>query len=312
MVRGGVRDCTIGSFAVNYWIIYHPQKCLAINTPLHSYGTAMLDLKRRQGFLRSLIDFQSAHNGIQKKHMIMNYQQLVERAKKRGRMNKCLSKYNIPLLLSSGSRQNYTLGTGDEGTLALRSPQDVKCLILHLAGVGEVEVEVDSYADDSNGGTDIIDHNKRKKHKERKEGAISAAERILARARSRVLGKVTISGSGVVASVHNQSFARDNDHVKSSIDTLDDNEDDEEGEEEDNRGFSCVIDWLSAPLRRKRKSTEAMKDDDGEEKPAPTPPVNDVDHASSKAPAVHTLSSSQPERNSLDGEHDLEDGFIAM
>jgi hypothetical protein len=55
-----------------------------------------------------------------------------------------------------------------------------------------------------------------------------------------------------------------------------------------------------------------MKDDDGEEKPAPTPPVNDVDHASSKASAVHTISSSQPERNSLDGEHDLEDGFIAM
>ena len=272
----------------------------------------MLDLKRRQGFLRSLIDFQSTYNGIQKKHMIMNNQQLIERAKKRGRMNKCLSKYNIPLLLSSGPRQNYTLGTGDEGTLALRSPQDVKCLILHLAGVGEVEVEVDSYADDSNVGTDIT---------EREDGAISAAERILARAHSRVLGKVTIGGSSVVASVHSHSFARDSlllqhqqqkDHVKSSLDTLSDNEDDEDDEEEENRGFSSVIDWLSAPLRRKRQSTEAMKDDDGEEKPAPTPPVNDVDHASSKASAVHTLSSSQPERNSLDGEHDLEDGFIAM
>ena len=281
----------------------------------------MLDLKRRQGFLRSLIDFQSTYNGIQKKHMIMNNQQLIERAKKRGRMNKCLSKYNIPLLFSSGPRQNYTLGTGDEGTLALRSPQDVKCLILHLAGVGEVEVEVDSYADDRNSGTDIIEHNKRKKHEEREEGAISAAERILARAHSRVLGKVPIGGSGVVASVHSQSFARDSlllqhqqlkDHVKSSVDTLDDNEDDEEGDEEETRGFSSVIDWLSAPLRRERKSTEAMKDDDGEEKPAPTQPINDVDFSSSKASAVHTISSSQPERNSLDGEHDLEDGFIAM
>ena len=91
----------------------------------------------------------------------MNNQLLVERTEKRGRRtNKnSLSKYKIPLLLSSGSRHNYTLSTADEGTLAFRGPQDIKCLIRHLAGVGDDEVDVDLDSDNNNGGTgcNIVD-----------------------------------------------------------------------------------------------------------------------------------------------------------
>ncbi len=278
--------------------------------PLLSYGTAMLDMKRRQGFLRALIDFQSAYNGIQKKHMIMNNRQLLERAKKRGRMKKSLSKYKIPLLLSSGSRQNYTLGTADEGTLALRGPHDVNCLILHLVGMGEVEVIADFDAGDSDGGADISRRNKRKECEERGGGEISATERILARAHGRAMGKVMIDESGVVASVHSQSFAQDSklfQHQQNHVDNLYDNVDDEEDEdEEDNHGFSSVIDWLSAPLMRKRNATAGVKD---ENQPAHSLPVNDEDATLSRASAVN---SPPPENNSLERYHDLEDGFMAI
>jgi hypothetical protein len=278
--------------------------------PLLSYGTAMLDMKRRQGFLRALIDFQSAYNGIQKKHMVMNNRQIRERAKKRGRMSKSLSKHKIPLLFSSGSRQNYTLGTADEGALAFRGPHDVNCLILHMVGMGEVEVIVDFDAGDSDGATDITERSKRRKCDERGGKAISAAERILARAHGRAMGKVMIDKSGLVASVQSQSFTRDSklfQHQQKHVDSLyDDVDEEDDEEEEDNHGFSSVIDWLSAPLTRKRNATAGMKD---EKQLARSVPVNDENATSSRASAVN---SPLPENNSLEGDHDLEDGFMAI
>jgi hypothetical protein len=285
----------------------------------HSYGTAVLDPKRRQGFLRSLIDFQSAYNGIQKKHLIMNNHRLVERAKKkRGRMmNKKLSKYKIPLLISSGSRQNYTLGTADEGTLAFRGPQDIKCLILHLAGIGEVEVEVDFDSCDGDGGTDCITvddtrRNKRKEHNMwKEEGPISAAERVLARAHGRALGKVMIDDSGIVASVQRQSLVLDSTLQQQQNGTGKSKDDTEDDYEEDDRDFTSVVDWLSAPLLRNRKEEHAMKNDADEEKPCtPPPPSNDA--TSSRLSAVLPPPPTQEEGNSLDGEDDLEDGYIAI
>ena len=40
----------------------------------------------------------------------------------------------FPLLFSSGSRQNYTLGTSDEGVLTFRKMEDVNCLVSTLVG----------------------------------------------------------------------------------------------------------------------------------------------------------------------------------
>ena len=74
------------------------------------------------------------------------------------------------------------------------------------------------------------------------------------------MGKVMIDESGVMASVHSQSFAQDSKlfqpQQKYVDNNLCDNVDDEDNdEEEDNRGFSSVIDWLSEPLMRKRNAT---------------------------------------------------------
>ena len=59
----------------------------------------------------------------------------------------------FPLLLSSGSRQNYTLGTSDEGVLAFRKMEDVNCLVSTLVGrnsSGWFDIGVDD--DDINEG----------------------------------------------------------------------------------------------------------------------------------------------------------------
>ena len=113
------------------------------------------------------------------------------------------------------------------------------------------------------------------------------------------MGKVMIDESGVVATVHSQSFAQDSklfQHQQKHVDNnLCDNVDDEDNEEEeDNRGFSSVIDWLSEPLNRKRNATAGMKE---EKQLACSLPVNDKDATSSRVSAVN---SPPPENNSLE------------
>ena len=101
-----------------------------------------------------------------------------------------------------------------------------------------------------------------------------------------------------MTSVHSQSFAQDSNlsqHQQKHVDNLyDDVDDEEDEEEEDNRGFSSVIDWLSAPLNRKRNATAGMKE---EKQLACSLPVNDKDATSSRASAVN---SPPPENNSLE------------
>jgi len=97
---------------------------------------------------------------------------------------KCI-KY--PLLLSSGSRQNYTLGTSDEGVLAFRKMEDVNCLVSTLMG-GDSNGWFDMGIDDDMSG----DRNQKNK---KKQVIISAADRILTRASDRALGVVSTSSS---------------------------------------------------------------------------------------------------------------------
>ena len=166
----------------------------------------MLDAKRRQGFLRTLVDFQSSYNGIQKKHAVMNNNQRQLFNHHRGggggggggvagstRMDT-----KFPLLLSSGSRQDYTRGT-DEGPLALRAPQDVDFFLRHFAGGGGAGE--DNKGSDDNHSTDAINgvvvgarsgNGKGARHR---VAVASAAERALARARDRATGVVVVAAS---------------------------------------------------------------------------------------------------------------------
>ena len=101
------------------------------------------------------------------------------------KQRKCKSN-NFPLLLSSGSRQNYTLGTSDEGVLAFRKMEDVNCLVSTLLG-GDSTGWFDVGVDDVNDG----------RNQKKKRMAMSAVDRVLTRASDRALGVVsTISSQG--------------------------------------------------------------------------------------------------------------------
>ena len=116
-----------------------------------NYAAAVLDPKRRQGFVRTLKDFASALGGVQKRRALLGGRRGGREARGRG----------YPLLVSSGPRKNYTRGTDEGVEMSLRRHDDVRFMVRHLAG--------------GDGGA--LD-----------PGSTGAAGRVLARARDRRAG----------------------------------------------------------------------------------------------------------------------------
>jgi hypothetical protein len=174
----------------------------------------------------------------------------------------------FPLLLSSGSRQDYTRGT-DEGLLGLRTPHDVDFFSRNLVGgtIGSRRGGWDS-ADDDGIDDDDVDAvagtKTKRRHGGRRVVAIataSAAERVLARARDRALGVAFVasyprgrdnkrsrkigggSRSYVVGTTTNEGSGMA--HVDAGYDDVDD--DDEDGDIIPRAmGAFSLIDWLSS------------------------------------------------------------------
>lgn len=295
----------------------------------NSYGTAILDPKRRQGFLRTLLDFQSNYNGIQKKHMLLN-KKLHNNQK--GKVEK------FPLLLSSGSRQNYTLGTGDEGVLALRTMLDVKSLVCNLVGGGLL---------DKGGGDGVGEHDVHKdgedgkgsKRKHERNVVVSAAERVLARASDRVLGVVVTANTTRSLSMQgSKRKQRGWDNSTCVIGTKkqqsisdDDSDEEDEGNLCSNlKGTASFVDWLSEPLRKKTNETdndvEAVVQASKKESIS-VPDLsssnndggtgNNYTSSINKTATTATLAATLEEKDSEDSnkdddEDDIEDGFIAL
>ena len=104
----------------------------------------------------------------------------------------------FPLLISSGQRQNYTLGSGDEGVLAFRAMDDVNFMVGHLVGddgwMKKGRNDVDSLM--MCGDTDnTVGGKKGKRKKKHQMQVISAAERVLAKASDRAFGVVVTRSS---------------------------------------------------------------------------------------------------------------------
>eukprot|EP00579_Thalassiosira_antarctica_P000558 CAMPEP_0201873700 /NCGR_PEP_ID=MMETSP0902-20130614/6121_1 /ASSEMBLY_ACC=CAM_ASM_000551 /TAXON_ID=420261 /ORGANISM="Thalassiosira antarctica, Strain CCMP982" /LENGTH=503 /DNA_ID=CAMNT_0048400363 /DNA_START=15 /DNA_END=1526 /DNA_ORIENTATION=- len=280
------------------------------------YGTAILDPKRRQGFSRTLIDFQSNYNSIQKKHSLQN---------KRYPQNKCKSD-KFPLLLSSGPRQNFTQGT-DEGALALRSPDDVKCLVCHLGGddgwleKGGYDAQVDN---DGSGGDG--NHRKRK-NRHTTQVVVSAAEKVLARASDRALGVVIThqhssqskrkrtgwdGRSHVIGTKGTRNDAMERNH----IDSGDDEEEDGDGSACRKGAVSSLVHWLSKPLLKKTHEEELSKMRENESSVAPIETnKGGIQAGAEGSKLLDGTISSALEKKSEDfqvDEEDLEDGFIAL
>lgn len=243
----------------------------------------MLDPKRRQGFLRSLVDFRSAFAGIQRKHALLN---------KHSSSNGTRSRSGkFPLLLSSGPRQNYTAGTGDEGVVALRAPDDVRCLVGHLVGQ-----DVASFGGGDGGVGDGIYYDDECDGKERRKGSpsgaavvTSAAERVLARARERASGAVAVRTSGscekrwrrawdVRAHVADETKRRRGDGAAAGGGKAgrggDDGREDEDDEDDIGSpyagGGASLVDWLSRPIRgastEEPRKTDASMDGEADAK----------------------------------------------
>ncbi|KAL3817151.1 hypothetical protein ACHAXA_006151 [Cyclostephanos tholiformis] len=320
-----------------------------------TYGTAMLDMKRRQGFLRTLIDFQSAYNGIQKKHTILNgkRRQLFHHHCEGGSGGRNNRPENIkmdtkfPLLLSSGSRQDYTRGT-DEGLLGLRTPQDVAFFLRHLVGgaVGESRGGC-NFIEDAIDDCDVVGakSNKKRGH----FTVVTSAERVLARAHDRAMGVVFVAayphgqgnkrsrklggGGGSRTYVVGDTTERSgNEAVATKYDVDDEDED----EDEDGKiiphatGSFSLIDWLSAS--RDGKTTVDTEDEIAARSVSANPPsiplertIDDSDTAAGKASSPSTNNRIQIAMGigDIDGiridpnedhdvEDDLEDGYIAM
>ena len=249
-----------------------------------SYSTAMLDLKRRQGFLRTLVDFQSAFNSIQKKHMLLNKHIHSHQYSQ----TKCKSE-QFPLLLSSGSRQNFTKGT-DEGIMALRSPHDVAFIVNNLIGnsVG---------AGDNN--TSSLNDSKRKKTVR----SVSTAEKVLAKAREQKLGMITCSDRGTTSHIKPSNTMR-----ALVVDST--GHDRDGGSEDEDDPCDSLKDWLSKSIDKRQK----VQDD----KPDMKTKVDirlliasnkDGMNNSSK---VRDKKRKEPPDEAKDEGNDLEDGYIAL
>ena len=197
-----------------------------------NYSTAMLDSKRRHGFLRALVDFQSAFNGIQKKHMLLNKHIHSHQYNQ----TKCKSE-QFPLLLSSGSRQNFTKGTDAEGIMALRSPQDVAFIVNHLVGAGD-----NNFTSTCNAGGG----------KRSKTGRIvSTAEKVLIKAREHKLGMISCSDRGTTSHIKSSSTMR--------ASVVDSTVNDRDGSEDEDDPCDSLKDWLSKSVVKKKQKLEGDK-----------------------------------------------------
>ena len=245
----------------------------------------MLDAKRRQGFLRTLVDFHSSYNGIQKKHAVMNNNQRQLFNHHRGDggggggrdvAGRIRMDTKFPLLLSSGSRQDYTRGA-DEGTLALRAPQDVDFFLRHFAGggAGEDNEGGDNHSTDPIDGAVVGARSGNGRGARHRVAVASAAERALARARDRAIGVVVVAapphrrgskrlrppggGWGTRSYVVGVAGGRSgsDDVAAAERDEVDGDQDDDEDEDGDllprMTGAISLIDWLSSSRDRTAK-----------------------------------------------------------
>jgi len=298
------------------------------------YGTAIVDPKRRQGFLRTVIDFKSSYNGIQKKHMLLN-KQICHQKRKSDK---------FPLLLSSGPRKNYTQGT-DEGALVLRSPNDVKSFVCHFVGNhGWFDKE-----GDDNGGNDqhrIVDRKGNNKKRQIQATAVSAAERVLARASERALSVVVVDNrqrssiqgkrkqrgwesrsyvAGMTIRTKRDATGRSRVHENDS-----EYDEEEDGDDTSNANISAssLVDWLSETLRQKERSEneihnvtktapqanekEAISDRDGTDNNDDVQAENPSSTNVTKTAALTAFEGKHDEEFHEDDEENVEDGFIAL
>ena len=297
----------------------------------------MLDPKRRQGFLRTLIDFQSSYNGIQKKHHLLN--QHIHIHHHQG-YQKCRSD-KFPLLVSSGSRQNYSQGT-DEGVLAFRAPNEVNHLLSHLVGGdGWLEKVCNVIENDARSDDDFASSGKNRKQK---WYLVSAAEKVLARARDRSLGVVTQrswmwSGNGGGQRKRKRGFhaGRDvrvsvlgmqgpNKEVNDSSVEDSDNDDSEE-ERSDNVASSMkvstsLVHWLSEPWYKSSQlgegsiNEEALRNDENKAKVTSAERVadviKDVNLEERKCEPDKSPAREEIQVGNEDDKDDVEDGYIAL
>ena len=257
------------------------------------YATAVLDPKRRQGFLRTLTDFQFSFGSIQKKHSLLNKSN--NDKYKRRRVD------DVPILFSSGHRQNFTQGT-NEGPLAFRTPSDVNCLIDHMGG----GLRRSSHDTELHHGREKV-----RKH----NVVFSATERMVSRASDRALGVVVTPRyrSCVIGISEADNTATD--HIEGG----------KEKEESDDSfcsqdAASSLVQWLSEPLHRE----DDVKETTAGEKHA----SNMSNSETSVIPAIKTKESSvnaddsanEPSGGTISSEYeepnedadDLEDGFIGL
>jgi hypothetical protein len=251
------------------------------------YATAMVDPKRRQGFMRTLTEFQSIYNSIQKKHMLLN--------KHGGK--KCKSE-QFPLLISSGSRQNYSTGT-DEGMVTLRAPKDVHFLVGQTTG-GDTWVDKEECKETMGKRKHIV--------------ALSAAEKVLMRAGNRSLGVATCKST--VAQKKRKLRDQASEMIRAYVSGISTTEKkrqdeivDEKSDDDSTDGNSnSLIDWLSAPIHKKvvHDASEDDASDDAEEELMGLEPLGDE--------------ASSPERDEMnvdnkvveEDDEDLEDGYLAL
>ena len=257
------------------------------------YATAMVDPKRRQGFMRTLTDFQSTYNSIQKKQPLLNKHvnnRLFERQCK-------VDQY--PLLVSSGSRQNYSAGT-DEGMVSLRSPDDVQFLARRATG-GEVWIDRQFDCRDSHG------------KQNQRLILLSIADKVLMKARDRSAGVVSRSSKN---SERKRKMERADDMIRAYIGSMrratqsceksvtKDNESDDDSDGISNN----LVDWLSMPIQKSN--------------PAKTPDeeVSDAEDLTGLEPLSNEIAESKPyaeQKNDDkqiedDDDDDLEDGYLAL
>lgn len=252
---------------------------------------------------------------------------------KKQRQDKNISKSEkFPLLLSSGSRQNYTLGTEDEGVMALRTLYDVKCLVCTMLG-GDSNILFDTGGGEYPVGNDDVQDRSGKHKKKKEKQLLSAADRVLARASDRALGVVVSiehtqkqhQSSSITSSHGKKRSQRDWDSrscvvVNSMTSSKHIHHEEEEEDDDDGvyslyatKGSSSLVDWLSEPLR---KTTNEMKDNTQDIKEAESkvsgketsPVCSGVDKAS-----VSTNTTTKEKiGDSEEYEDDIEDGFIGL
>ncbi|KAL7495451.1 hypothetical protein ACHAWT_003922 [Skeletonema menzelii] len=244
-----------------------------------NYSTAMLDPKRRHAFLRTLVDFQSAFNGIQKKHMLLNKHVHSHQYNQ----TKCRSE-QFPLLLSSGSRQNFTKGT-DEGILALRSPQDVAFIVNHLMGAGN-----NNFTSSCNIGGGKRSNVGR---------IVSTAEKVLVKAREQKFGMISCSDRGTTSHIKYSSTMR-----ALVVDSYENDRD--SGSEDEDDPCDSLKDWLSKSIAKKQK---LEGDKPNLEVRLLLASRKDEKKVTSK---VEGSKRKEPPTETTDKGDDLEDGYIAL